>query len=147
MMRSAFVTMVVAGLMSGPALADQDGAALFEAHCAACHSSGGVGTPGFAPALDRPEFWQDLGEDAAPYLTGVMVKGFAAPITVRGERFMGMVMPGVNGASAEELAQIGNWVLADLGQVEQSITPEEVTAARDSDLTHADLKDMRPKTE
>lgn len=146
-MRSALPMLAVAGLISGPALAEQDGAALFDTYCAACHSSGGVGTPGFAPPLDRPEFWQELGEDAAPYVTGVMVKGFAAPITVRGERFMGMVMPGVRDASDEELAAIGSWVLADLGQTDQSVAPQDVIATRDSDLTHADLKAMRPKTE
>ena len=54
---------VAALLLAGGAVgaASLDGAALFEAHCSACHSAGGVGTPGLAPPLDRPEFWQALG--------------------------------------------------------------------------------------
>ena len=147
MMRPALAIMAAAGLISGPALAGGDGAALFETHCAACHSSGGIGTPGLAPPLDRPDFWQALGEDAPAYMAGVLTKGFASPITVRGERYVGMVMPPVAGASDEELAAIADWVLASLGQVEQTVAAGDIGASRDSDLSHADLKAMRPETE
>lgn len=147
MIRAFALTLTALAMLAVPALAEDDGAALFETHCAACHGAAGVGTPGFAPALDRPEFWQALGDDAPAYLSGVITKGFAAPITVRGERFAGMVMPAVAGVPDEELAGIANWVLSGLGQVNKSVAPEDLAASRDSDLTHADLKAMRPETE
>lgn len=128
------------------AAADLDGAALFEANCSACHNAGGIGTPGLAPPLDRPEFWQALGDDAPKYLSGVMTKGLNARITVRGETYAGTMMPPVPGASDDELAAIATWVLDSLGQTGKAVTPGDVAAAR-SGMTLADVKGLRPATE
>lgn len=126
--------------------ADLDGAALFETHCSACHNSGGIGTPGFAPPLDRPEFWQELGDNAPKYIAGVVTKGQNAQITVRGESYIGTMMPPVPGTTDDELAAITTWVLDDLGKTDKTVTPEDVAAAR-SGMTIADVKAMRPATE
>ncbi|MCL4131537.1 UNVERIFIED_CONTAM: hypothetical protein GTU68_005927 [Idotea baltica] len=124
-----------------------DGAKLFADNCAICHNAGGTGTPGLAPALNRPEFWQALGDDAPTYISTVMTKGFNMPITVRGERFAGMPMIPVSAVSDEDLATIATWVLANLGELDQGVTAEDIAVVRSGALTNADLKAMRPESE
>ncbi|AGT10760.1 hypothetical protein [Paracoccus aminophilus] len=98
-----------------------------------------------APPLDRPEFWQALGDAAPAYLSGVVTKGMSAPLTIRGESYAGMVVPAVAGTSDEVLAEIGTWVLQELGKTGKTVTVSEITAARDGTLGPADLKAIRPK--
>ena len=126
--------------------ADLDGAALFEVHCSACHNAGGIGTPGLAPPLDRPDFWQALGDDGPRYMSGVLTKGLAMAITVRGEQYAGLMMPPVVGASDDELAAIASWVLDSLGQTGTAVSPEDIAAAR-SGMTMNDVKGLRPATQ
>lgn len=68
-----------------------DGAALFAQHCAACHQTSGVGTPGLAPAI-KGAHWAQLGQ-TPHYLASVLLYGLSGPIVVDGQRFVG-VMPG-----------------------------------------------------
>lgn len=147
-MRLAAPVAALVGLaLAGPALSqDGDGEELFEDYCAACHNSGGIGTPGLAPPLDRPDFWAALGESAPTYIAGVMTKGFLAPITVRGERYIGMPMVAVDEAD-EDLAAVATWVLTSLGGLDLTVTAGQVGAMRESDMDHAGLKALRPKTE
>lgn len=141
------VVPVVMVLLGGVvAVRAADGAALFEAHCSACHNAGGIGTPGLAPPLDRPEFWQALGDEAPKYISGVVTKGLNAQITVRGEMYAGTMMPPVAGTTDEELATIATWVLHDLGKTDKTVTPEEIAGAR-SGMKAADVKALRPVTE
>ena len=140
----AVLALLLAGSAAGAA--SHDGPALFEAHCSACHASGGVGTPGLAPPLDRPDFWAALGDDAPKYIAGVTTKGLNAQITVRGEMYAGTMMPPVPGVTDEELAAIGTWVLHDLGKTDKTVTPDDVAAAR-AGATMADVKALRPATE
>lgn len=146
MIRSALITGGICLLATG-AVAQEAGADLFEAHCAACHNSGGTGTPGLAPPLDRPDFWQALGDDAPTYLGGVITKGLNMPLQVRGEHYAGMPMTPVAGASDEELAGIASWVLQELGETDLEVAVVDIAAARDGDTTSADLKALRPETE
>ena len=141
---AAIATLLVCS--AAAAAADLDGAALFETYCAACHNAGGVGTPGLAPPLDRPDFWQALGDDAPKYMSGVVTKGLMMPITVRGEPYAGTMMPPVAGASDDELAAIATWVLDSLGQTGKTVAPEDIAAAR-SGMTMNDVKGLRPATE
>ncbi|WP_424987503.1 c-type cytochrome [Microbulbifer sp. S227A] len=124
-----------------------DGAQLFEDNCAICHNAGGTGTPGLAPALDRPEFWQALGDDAGAYVSTVVTKGFNMPITVRGERYAGMPMIPVTGVSDDDLALISTWVLAELGGLDQTVSADDIATARGGALSNADLKALRPESE
>ncbi len=138
------------GFLAGPAFAQDagaDGAEMFENHCSACHNSGGIGTPGLAPPLDRPEFWQALGDQAPTYISGIVTKGFSKPITVRGTRYMGLVMVPVADTSDADLAAAASWVLADLGGLDQAVSAEQIAQMRDSATTQGDLKAMRPATE
>ncbi len=146
-MRRAARLLLVGALAGAPVAALADGAELFETNCAICHNSGGIGTPGLAPALDRPAFWQALGDRAPTYISTIVTKGFNAPITVRGERFAGMPMLPVATATDDELAQIASWVLSGLGGLERTVSPEDIAAARTGDLDNAGLRAMRPQTE
>lgn len=148
-MRRQLSIALVAGLIAGPALAEDaslDPAAQFETHCAACHNTGGTGTPGLAPPLDRPDFWQALGDKAPQYLAGVVTKGFNMTIAVRGETYTGMIMPPPAGVPDAELAAATTYVVATLGQTDKQVTPADIAAARES-ISNDDLKAMRPKTE
>ena len=140
----AIAALLVAGSAAGAA--SLDGAALFETHCSACHSAGGVGTPGLAPPLDRPDFWQALGDNAPTYISGVVTKGMNAQFTVRGESYAGMMMPPVPGATDDELAAITSWVIGTLGKTDKTVTPADIAAAR-SGATMADIKALRPATD
>lgn len=148
-MRGRLAASLAASVLCGEALAQAagpDGAALFETHCAACHNAGGTGTPGLAPPLDRPDFWQALGDDAPEFVSGVITKGLNMQISVRGQQYAGMMMPPVAGASDEELAAIASWILDALGETGQRVSAEDIAAARDG-LTNDALKAMRPPTE
>lgn len=134
---------VVAVLASGPVLAEE-GEELFDSYCAACHNTGGIGNPGLAPPLNRPAFWTAMGESAPDYLAGVMVSGMAGKLEVDGQSYVGLIMPPAAGASDEELAQIGTWILQTLGETDTAMTSETLAAARDAKPSHADLRAMRP---
>lgn len=140
--------MVVAALLASPVMAqdDADGVQVFARHCAICHNDGGIGTPGLAPPLDRPAFWQELGDDAPAYIASIIARGFTMPITVRGERYIGMFMQPV-AATDEESAIVVNWLLNELGQMDVAVTAEDVTALRNRNLTNGDLRAMRPESE
>lgn len=147
-MTARLIIAIAAGLLAGPALAqtELDGAAQFEAHCSACHNVGGTGTPGLAPPLDRPEFWQALGDNATKYVSGVVTKGFTQGITVRGETYAGMIMPPVAGTPDDELAAAATYVVGTLGQTDHKVSAQDITAARDS-MSPDDIKAMRPASE
>lgn len=140
----AVLALFLAGGAAGAA--SLDGSALFEDHCSACHASGGVGTPGLAPPLDRPDFWQALGDNAPAYIAGVTTKGLNAQITVRGEMYAGTMMPPVPGVTDDELAAIATWVLQDLGKTDKAVTPDDIATAR-ANAKMADVKAMRPASE
>ncbi|WP_066704679.1 c-type cytochrome [Celeribacter ethanolicus] len=117
---------------------------LFEIHCAACHNTGGIGNPGLAPPLNRPVFWQALGDTAPEYLAGVVISGMAGKLDIQGQMYIGLIMPPVASTTDEELVEIGTWVLQTLGETEAVMIQELLEAARETRPTHADLRAMRP---
>lgn len=123
------------------------GEELFATYCSGCHNDMGIGVPGLAPPLDRPDFWQTLDQGASRYIGGVVSKGFNMPITVRGERYAGMFMSPMAGLSDEELARISTWVLQTLGETDVLVSADTIAEIRASGLKNADLKAMRPKTQ
>ena len=133
----------LAAVATSPAFAQEAGE-LFEEHCAACHNTGGTGNPGIAPPLNRPAFWQALGDDAPSYLAGVIRSGMAGKLTIQGQMYVGLIMPPVATATDEELVEIATWVLQSLGETEGEMTPELLAAAQEAQPTHADLRAMRP---
>ncbi|WP_167620056.1 c-type cytochrome [Paracoccus ravus] len=121
--------------------------ALFSENCAACHNEGGIGTPGFAPPLNRPGFWAGLGDQATTYISAVTTHGLNGTITAAGEKYIGLAMPGIEGPSDEEMAAINSWVLGTLGETDKVVTAEDIAAAKAQKISAADLRAMRPKTE
>ncbi|NIY79932.1 cytochrome c [Celeribacter sp. HF31] len=117
---------------------------LFNTHCAACHNTGGIGNPGLAPPLNRPAFWQALGDTAPEYLAGVVVSGMAGKLEVQGQMYIGLIMPPVASTTDEELVEIGTWVLQTLGETDGVMTQALLDAAREARPSHADLRAMRP---
>lgn len=130
-----------------PQMAAAGGAELFDQHCSVCHNAGGIGNPGFAPPLNRPDFWQALGDRAPDYVSAVVTKGLRVPITVEGQRYAGVVMVPVAGASDEDLAIIASWVLGTLGETGMSVTADEIASMRASDVTGDDIRAIRQVAE
>lgn len=120
-----------------------DGAELFEEHCTACHSTGGVGTPGLAPPLNLSEFWQGLGDRAPAYVSGVLMSGLTGKINAGGVDYIALAMPAQEQLTDEEAATIASYVLGDLGQTQLAVTPAEIAAARAAPPSHADLRKVR----
>ncbi|MDP4301162.1 c-type cytochrome [Leptothrix discophora] len=83
-MRASLSTVLT---VCGGAAAAGDGAALYAAHCAACHQVDGSGTLGLAPALKGPH-WATLAA-RRDYLPTVLLKGMAGMIRVNGQTVVG----------------------------------------------------------
>lgn len=127
-----------------PSLAFGDGGDLFDDHCSACHGPAGIGTPGFAPPVNRSEFWQELGDEAPTYLGGIMAAGLTGTITANGETYSGLMMPPQSALDPAELAEIGAYILTELGGLDVPFTEDIVLSARENPVGHAGLRAMRP---
>lgn len=139
--------MTLSMLTPARALDASMGEVRFSEICAACHNEGGIGTPGLAPPLNRPGFWSGLGDQAPIYIASVTQHGLNGTITAAGEKYIGLAMPPLSGLSDEELAAIGTWVLGSLGGTDKIVTTGDIVAARESKISAADLRAMRPKSE
>lgn len=125
-------------------LAQDAGEAIFARSCAGCHGVAGGGIPGFAPALDRPAFWQSLGEDAPFYLGGVLVSGIAGRMVVDGVPFIG-AMPRQAMLDDAELLAVSAYLFSVLGELDGVALDEETLAAlRAQPPSHSVLLAMRP---
>ncbi|MCM5557217.1 cytochrome c [Pleomorphomonas sp. JP5] len=128
--------------VAAPALA-ADGTEVFESVCAACHQSGGTGTPGLAPPLVDPALWQRLGDKAPDYVANVMIGGLSGTITAGGQGYYGLAMPSQEYLSDEELLAAANHVLQDLAGSKLVVTPDMIAAARAAPLGHKALIALR----
>ncbi|WP_237153832.1 c-type cytochrome [Oryzibacter oryziterrae] len=125
-----------------PALA-ADGTKVFESVCAACHQSGGKGTPGLAPPLIDPALWQRLGDKAPYYVANVMIGGLSGTITAGGQGYYGLAMPSQAHLSDDELMAAANHVLQDLNGSKIAVTPDLIAGARAAPLGHKALLALR----
>jgi mono/diheme cytochrome c family protein len=125
-----------------PAANAQDGKALFDSVCAACHQAGGVGNPGIAPPLNDAALWQRLGDRAPGYVAGVMAAGLTGTIQSGGQVYAGLVMP-PQAMSDEELAAIGSYLLGTLNQTGQAIEPALIARTRAAPPSHSALQKLR----
>lgn len=136
--------MVAFGASVSPALAADHGKDMFVAVCEACHGEGGVGTEGVAPPLVDPDLWSRLGDKAPAYLAGVLAGGLSGKISAKGIDYIGLVMPPQSeGASAEELAAVANYVLKDLNGLSATTDAADIHAALKAPQTHKQLRAMR----
>lgn len=110
MKRSMLTMLAAAALLSGlaaPATAasEDDGQAVYEQACAACHQPNGQGIPGsFPPLAGNPNA-------ADPeYVADVIRNGLSGPIEVNGETYDG-IMPAVTTLSDAQIASVVAYVV------------------------------------
>lgn len=118
--------------------------ALFQQNCASCHGMNAEGIPGLAPPLQHEALWQGLGENAKPYITGVMASGLSGQLSAMGQMYFGLVMPPQTVQKPEDLASIASYVLT-LNGLSASVSADEVLAARNPAPAHSELRALRPK--
>lgn len=141
--RLAAAAFAAALALAQPVAAEAEGAQVFHAVCAACHAEGGIGTPGVAPPLNRPEFWSKLGPKAPGYISGVLAAGLTGKISAAGQDYIGLAMPAQEKLTDAEAAAAASWVLATLGGISEQVTPEQIASARAAPPAHADLRKIR----
>ncbi|MGK9231769.1 cytochrome c [Inquilinus limosus] len=135
-------TILLAVIAAAPMASAQDGKALFDSVCAACHQAGGVGNPGIAPPLNDAAFWQRLGDQAPAYVAGVMASGLSGTIMSGGQVYAGLVMP-PQAMSDEELAAIGSYLLGTLNQTGHAVDPGLIARTRGAPPSHSALQKLR----
>lgn len=141
-MRAAAGVIALAALTASPVLAE-DGKAVFEQVCAACHQAGGAGAPGLAPPLVDPALWGRLGDKAPRYVAGVLLGGLSGTIEAGGEKYIGLVMPPQDGLDDAALAAVGSYVLKDLAGTGHTLTPALLTEVRAAVPSHGALRTLR----
>lgn len=142
-MRLTAAILLLAGLGSPAATFAEDGAALFEASCSACHQSGGIGNPGIAPPLNDTALWQRLGAKAPDYVAGVMISGLSGTITAGGQVYAGLIMPSHASLTDAELAAIGTYILSTVNATGLVLDAARIETARQAKPSHADLRKLR----
>lgn len=142
-MRLTAAILLLAGLGSPAATLAEDGAALFEASCSACHQSGGIGNPGIAPPLNDTALWQRLGDKASDYVAGVMISGLSGTITAGGQVYAGLIMPSHASLTDTELAAIGTYILSTVNATGLVLDAAHIETARQAKPSHADLRKLR----
>jgi mono/diheme cytochrome c family protein len=101
------------------------GKAVYSANCLACHQADGNGVPGLNPPLAGSE-WV-TGDKAK--LVGTVLNGLRGPITVKGERYNG-VMPQQSHLADADIAAALTYVRNSFGNQGDVINAEDVKAAR-----------------
>ncbi|WP_150429023.1 cytochrome c [Dechloromonas sp. CZR5] len=133
MVRRVFVFLgLLAACSATLAQVPADGAALFVAHCQACHQPGAVGAPGIAPPLVGNIGRHAVNEEGRRYLLHVALTGMVGSITVDGVRYTGNMPSFAATLSDAELAAVLRHVLGSYEKVADLawLTPEQLAAAR-----------------
>lgn len=111
---------------AAPAAAKKvDGAALYQANCAACHQAGGEGLAGTFPPLAGAE---QVNGPADAHIK-IVLKGASGPMTVKGQQYNG-AMPPFNQLTDEEIAAIVTHERTSWGNKGGAVTPAQVKALR-----------------
>jgi mono/diheme cytochrome c family protein len=108
------------------------GKARYEALCAPCHQSSGLGTPGQFPPLVASEWVLTAGPGR---MTRIALHGLTGPIMVKGQPFNGamppMGEPRMGGTlTEEELAAVLTYVRQSWGNNASEVTIDQVKAVR-----------------
>ncbi len=137
---------LLCGLAAGPASA-QDGKAVYDAHCAACHQPDGAGALGLAPPLAGTLGKRIAVPEGRKYLPGIVISGLAGKMESKGVIYEGL-MPSWQQLSDGELAAVLNHVLTTFNAAElpagfKPIEVEELAAARAKKATAKELRAWR----
>jgi mono/diheme cytochrome c family protein len=130
-----------------PALAEDDGRALFVEQCAACHQEDGRGVPGIYPPLaGRIGRFVEL-PDGRAYLARVVIHGLFGPISVDERSYSGLMPPQPDLDDAK-IAAILNYALAELSseQLPAGFAPlsaAEVAGYREPKATFSAMRKER----
>lgn len=89
----------------------QDGKAIYDANCAACHQPDGAGAVGLAPPLLGTLGKRVASPAGRRYVPGVVVSGLAGKLESKGVVYNG-IMPNWQQFSDDDLAAVVNYVLA-----------------------------------
>lgn len=73
-----------------------------------------------------------------------MAAGLTGTITANGETYSGLMMPPQSALDPAELAEIGAYILTELGGLDVPFTEDIVLSARENPVGHAGLRAMRP---
>ena len=142
-MRGALLA--AAMLMAATGAAWGDGAGLFDASCAFCHQSGGVGVPGQFPRLAGRAGEIASKPEGKKFLPQVLLNGMSGRISVDGEQILG-IMPGFDTMSDDDMAAVLTY-LTGLEHTPVTYTADDIKTARaqprlspgDVAAQHADL--------
>lgn len=103
-----------------------DGAGLFVARCAACHQADGAGLTGVFPPLARSE-WVN---GPPGTLIAIVLSGVAGEITVRSQKYNGMMPPFAEQLSDAEMAALLTYLRSAWGNDTGAVTADVVSAIR-----------------
>jgi mono/diheme cytochrome c family protein len=121
----------------------EDGKALFEQRCSACHGAAGVGTEGIAPPLQNPELWQLLGAKGEIYIAGVMTGGMSGTLHIAENDYRGLVMPSQAQVGSNELASIAAYVVKTLNAGVASPSAKLIDELKATPMSHQALRALR----
>jgi mono/diheme cytochrome c family protein len=147
MRRAKSLAFVAVALLLGNAAQAADtqdvGRTAFDAHCAACHQTGGKGVPGLAPPLVGALSNAMASDEGRRYITGVLIHGLSGRITSQGQTFVG-AMPPQAALTDADLVSIANYLARDLNDsVGAPFATEDLLRARGEKLSHRALLEMR----
>jgi mono/diheme cytochrome c family protein len=118
------------------------------AKCQGCHQATGAGLPKVFPPLAGhvPEIL--AAKDGRSYLIDVLLWGLQGEITVKGEKYTG-VMPAFNTLTDAQMADVLNHISTQWGNKlpagQKAFTADEVKAARATKMTPAQVAEARKK--
>lgn len=138
------------GLTAAFAMAE-DGKAIYDANCAACHQPDGAGAVGLAPPLAGTLGKRVGSAVGRKYVPGVLIAGMAGKIESKGVVYNGM-MPNWQQFSDAELAAVINHVLttfnaAELAAGHMPYEAAEFAAVRAKKPTAKELRTWRSESE
>lgn len=125
----------------------QDGKAIYDANCAACHQPDGAGALGLAPPLAGTLGKRMAVPEGRKYLPGIVIAGLAGKLESKGVIYEG-IMPSWQQFSDAELAAVLNYVLttfngADLPDGFKPIEADELAAPRAKKPSAKELRAWR----
>lgn len=106
--------------------ADVDnGKAVYQQNCQACHQAAGVGIQGaFPPLAGNPNI-----SGNPQYLAEVIIKGVSGPLEVNGNHYNG-VMPPMGHLDSQKVVDLVAYILSELNGSDGAISEASVQALR-----------------
>ena len=105
-----------------------DGAQVYDANCAFCHQSGGVGVPGQFPRLAGRVGAIASKPEGKAFLSKVLLNGMSGRIVADGEPVLG-IMPPFDSMSDDDMAAVLTY-LSGLDHAPVNFTAREIGEAR-----------------